>query len=369
MRSYLVFEFFFLLFSIVQLAGILAMKGYSRIPIKKLADTTKAALLTLGHSTEAAEIITDTLMYAELRANNQGLIKLVTGGLNTNPSVSAPALSFESPVSAQVDGGRSIGMVVVHKAVTTAIQKAKATGISVVGCTNYGSATGALGAWAKMIADEGLIGIVLSQCSELMAPHGSYEPIFGTNPLAIGVPTKPRAQVLDMATSACAYYGLKMAESEGKSIPNDVAYDNKGYPTTDPSEALKGALRVFDRSYKGSHLALMVELLAGSLTGASMDDKAQGGIWGSLVIAIDPCVLGPGNLETFQANASIMCDRVKNAKRLPGEEGNGELYLPGERGDNVAAENERLGSIPIADNVFSELEKLAEGAPPPVSAL
>lgn len=62
----------------------------------------------------------------------------------------------------------------------------------------------------------------------------------GTNPLAIGIPTKPRVQVLDMATSASAWYGLVTAAEEGVSIPDDVAYDNKGEPTTDPMEALRG---------------------------------------------------------------------------------------------------------------------------------
>ena len=154
-------------------------------------------------------------------------------------------------------------MVVVHECVSTAIRKAKTSGMSIVGGSGYSSATGALGFWARQIAEQNLIGIVMSQCPEYVAPHGSYEPIFGTNPIAIGVPTKPRCQVLDMATSASAYYALVTAAAEGKSIPNDIAVDSRGNVTTDPNEALKGALLVFDRSFKGSHIALMVELLAG----------------------------------------------------------------------------------------------------------
>ena len=93
-------------------------------------------------------------------------------------------------------------------------------------------------------------------------------PLFGTNPLSIGIPTTPRPQVLDMSTAASAYYGVKIAAELGQSIPDDVAYDGTGHPTTDPTSVLLGgALRVFDRSFKGSHLALMVELLAGAWTG------------------------------------------------------------------------------------------------------
>eukprot|EP01034_Spumella_vulgaris_P039349 gene39349-48622_t len=153
-----------------------------------------------------------------------------------------------------------------------------------------------------------------------------------------------------MATSAAAYFGIKMAEKEGRSIADDVAFDSNGQPTTDPAAALKGAIRVFDRSFKGSHLALMVELLAGALTGAAMEDKNASKNWGSLVIVIDPAVLGP--VEEFQANVAIMCERVKQAKRL---EGMPELYLPGERGDAVAAENISLGSIPVSDDTYRDL--------------
>ena len=232
-------------------------------PCNVVRSNTLQALQGLGHSKEDAEIITDVLIFAELRGNNQGLIKLVSGGLNKNIDSKDINLLMESPVSCKIDGGQRIGMVVVAHATSIAIEKAKKNGIAVVGCSNYASATGALGYWARKITDAGLVGIVMSQCNEMVAPHGSYEPIFGTNPIAIGIPTVPRPQILDMATSASAYYGIKMAESMGIPIANDIAYDCNGLETTDPSAALGGAIRVFDRSFKGSHLALMVELLAG----------------------------------------------------------------------------------------------------------
>ena len=73
---------------------------------------------------------------------------------------------------------------------------------------------------------------------------------------------------------------------------------------------------VFDRSYKGSHLALVIELLAGAWTGAAMNDKVNSRNWGSLVIVINPIIFGPDSLKELQENAKIMCGRVKNAKKL-----------------------------------------------------
>lgn len=298
-------------------------------------------------------------MYAEMRGNNQGLIKLISGSLK--PQAEATEVSFVSnkKISAKIDGGQRIGMVVMHRAVDTAIAKAKEHGMSVVAASNYSSATGALGVWARKITHSNLIGIVLSQCPEMVAPHGSYEPIFGTNPFSIGIPTansieKNQSLVLDMATSAEAWFGLLTAKEEGKEIAPDVAYNKHGELTKSPVEALEGALRVFDRSYKGSHLALMVELLGGALSGAAMEDKRNARGWGSLVIAIDPEEFGP--LEEFEERVRIMCDRVKNAKKVSGCQ---EIYLPGERGDTLEAKNKDLGTLELSDSVYSKLCSMA----------
>jgi L-2-hydroxycarboxylate dehydrogenase (NAD+) len=321
------------------------------VPITSLRTTLVSVLSSLGHGPAEAGVIADVIMYAELRGNNQGVVKLVAGALSRSPSQGEVQVSYETGLSARIDGAQNIGMVVVGKCVDMAMEKAKATGIGIVGCSGYSSATGALGYWARKISENNLISIVMSQCPEMVAPHGSYEPIFGTNPLAIGIPTPGRPQVLDMATSASAWYGLAMAKEAGKSIPSDIAYDNSGQPTTDPSEAMKGALRVFDRSFKGSHLALMVELLAGAWTGASMSNKHGEKNWGSLVMAIDPKILGP--IEEFQEKAAEMCSRVKNAKTLPDFDQS--IYLPGERGDEQEAESLSKGTIPISEVIYSKL--------------
>eukprot|EP00286_Rhodomonas_abbreviata_P004564 CAMPEP_0181335408 /NCGR_PEP_ID=MMETSP1101-20121128/26816_1 /TAXON_ID=46948 /ORGANISM="Rhodomonas abbreviata, Strain Caron Lab Isolate" /LENGTH=350 /DNA_ID=CAMNT_0023445527 /DNA_START=53 /DNA_END=1107 /DNA_ORIENTATION=+ len=316
--------------------------------ITEVTELTKRALMASGYCEEDATIVTDILMYAELRGNNQGLIKLVAGTLAPTPSGEI-TVTRETGVSAKIDGGQRIGMVIMRKAVDLAIEKAKVSGMSVIGVTNYASATGALGCWGRDIARAGRI--VMSQCPEMVAPYGSYQPIFGTNPFSIGIPTTPRPQVLDMATSAYAYFGVVTAQTEGKPIPGDIAWDAEGQPAKEPADALKGALRSFDRSYKGSHISMMVELLAGALTGGAMENKGPSKNWGSLVICIDPKVFG--TLEEFQANANIMCDRVKNAHILPDRSEGTSITLPGERGDT---ENLKNGTLELSDDVYNALK-------------
>lgn len=334
----------------------MSLPSHIPIPIPVLRDKAYKALRKLGHDHSDSEIISEVLLYAELRDNNQGVIKLISGGLDFNEHSSPVRVVLETPVSAKIDGGQRIGMTVVAKGVEMAVDKAKKQGISIVACSNYSSATGALGFWSRKITNAGLIGIVMSQCNEMVAPYGTYEKIFGTNPISIGIPTLPRSQILDMATSAIAYYGLKIAEQEGKDIPSDVAYTSSGLTTTNPTEALKGAIRVFDRGYKGSHLSLMVELLAGSLTGASMLDKEESKNWGSLVIVIDPSVLG--SKEEFLEKAMEMCNRVKNSSKLL--EGFEEVYLPGERGDLLEEKNLSKGFLEMSGKTFEMLREMSK---------
>jgi len=131
--------------------------------------------------------------------------------------------------------------------------------------------------------------------------HGSYEPVFGTNPLAIGIPAGDDPIVLDMSTAAISYYGLVEAVTDGSDIPGDMAYDADGQPTTSPAEAIKGAIRSFDRGYKGSALAMIGEILAGPLVGAAFCGQGDSkGNWGHLIFAIDPDLLG--DRDEFLAN-------------------------------------------------------------------
>jgi LDH2 family malate/lactate/ureidoglycolate dehydrogenase len=158
-----------------------------------------------------------------------------------------------------------------------------------------------------------------------------------------------------MATSAEAWFGLVTANEEGREIPHNIAYDKEGNITTSPKDALDGALMVFDRSYKGSHLALMIELLAGALAGADMSNK-----WksdnpnGSLIIAFDPNEFG--SLERFQENVRIMCERVKNAKKLPGIT---EISLPGERSERIYDRNIELGTVELSCDLYDKLVNIA----------
>jgi len=239
-------------------------------------------------------------------------------------------------------------------AIKTAISKARVSNVGVVGTFNTSQSCGALGFYAEQIANAGMIGLLMVTSPEFVAPHGAKQPILGTNPITCAVPTDQGTFLMDQATAAFPWFGLLEAKTAGIQIPEGVAYDSEGQPTRDPNAALKGALRTFDRGYKSSNLALMVELLAGPLVGAAHVNKLSAKNWGNLVIAINPSMLG--DASTFYKSAGEVLERVRNADKLPGVT---EIQLPGEREAKLAQKRAAEGVLPLESNMLNELRTMA----------
>lgn len=325
-----------------------------KVSIDDLKSTTRQAILNQGYSAADTEIILEIIMYAQLRGNNQNVVKLVGAGMPANPDAGDITIVKDTKLSALIDGTWSQGMVVVTQAMSLAIDKANSHGFGIVGTHKTNSSTGAIGYYARKIAEAGLIGFVFSGSSEFMAMYGSYEPFFGTNPLAIGIPTSDQPIVFDMATAAIAYYGILGAKMAGESIPEDVAYDDEGNITTDPARALAGAIKTFG-GYKGSALALIVEVLTRPLVGASRKADGTKEDWGNLIFAIDPELLAD-DLESFQAGVSDLIERLKSRKKLPDVD---EILVPGERGDKFYDQVVAAGELEIDDNLWQQLRDVA----------
>ncbi|KAJ9512528.1 hypothetical protein QJQ45_018970 [Haematococcus lacustris] len=358
------------------------------VPMSEVEELCTRALKTFGYNDSEAAVLLKVVLYAQLRDNSQGIVKITSGGLKKHAKAAPPVVEKETRLSAVINGNNTAGMLVLEQATQMAIARAKDQGFGIVGTNHTSTSTGALGYFAELVGKAGLIGLVLAQSPEFVAPHGARQAILGTNPIAISVPAaasgasavphnSPQALsssssssngssggqdggeghcvTLDMATSAFAWFGLLEAQTAGRAIPPDVAMDAAGQPTTNPSEVLSGgALRSFDRGTKGSGLGIMVELLAGPLVGAAVSDKLQEANWGNLVVAVDPALLGDPQVIKLRVRAVL--DRVKGAARLPGVE---EILLPGERGDRRTAAHRAAGAISLEANMLAELRALA----------
>jgi L-2-hydroxycarboxylate dehydrogenase (NAD+) len=326
-----------------------------KIPIGELVTITEAAIKRYGYNDEEVKIIRDILMYAQLRDNNQGVVKLIDKGIPKNLNAGEIIIEKESPVSVQINGNQNHAMIVMEKALGCVMEKAGKSGLAIAGTFNTSTSSGAIGYYASRLALKGFIGFVFSRSPERVAAYGSYEPVFGTNPIAIAIPAEPDPIVLDMSTAATSFFGLVEAVTAGRSIPDDIAYDALGEPTTDPKKAIAGAIRSFDRSYKGSGLALIAEILAGALTGASFCGIGNSkGNWGHLILAVDPELLA--GLDQLKKNVSEIILKVKSTKKLPGVD---EIFLPGEKENALARQRLESGMINVEDNLLAELKKAA----------
>jgi len=326
-----------------------------KIPIAELVKITEAAIKKYGYNDEEVKTIRDILMYAQLRDNNQGVVKLIDKGIPKNLNAGEIIIEKESVISVQINGNQNHAILVMEKALGYVMEKAGKSGLAIAGTFNTSTSSGAIGYYSSRLALKGFIGFVFSRSPERVAAYGSYEPVFGTNPIAIAIPAEPDPIVLDMSTAATSFFGLVEAVTAGRSIPDDIAYDALGEPTTDPKKAIAGAIRSFDRSYKGSGLAFIAEILAGALTGAAFCGIGNSkGNWGHLILAVDPELLA--GLDQLKKNVSEIILKVKSTKKLPGVD---EIFLPGERENALARQRLETGMIDVEDNLLAELKKVA----------
>ncbi|MFH2090774.1 MAG: Ldh family oxidoreductase [Pseudomonadota bacterium] len=327
-----------------------------KITIKELKTLTENALKNQGYNDEEIPVISDALLYAQLRGNNQGVVKLIGAGMPKSPDAGEMKIVKETPISARIDGNCNQAMVVMKKAVQITLEKARKSGFGIVGTFNTSTSSGAIGHYTSQLAEQGFIGFAFARSPERVAAHGSYEPVFGTDPLSIAIPAKPMPLVFDMSTAAISFFGLIEANTAGKPIADDLVYDANGNPTTDPGMGMKGAIRSFDRGFKGTALGMMAEILAGPLVGAAFsgigDSKKN---WGHLIFAIDPDLLG--DRKTFIRNVAQMIEKVKNSKKLPNVQ---EILVPGERGGKIVQKALETGEIEIEDNLLKGLKKAAD---------
>ncbi|MGB3009312.1 MAG: Ldh family oxidoreductase [Candidatus Saccharimonadales bacterium] len=324
-----------------------------KIATSELRNKILKTLNENGFNDGDAENVTNYLLWAQMSGNEtQGLVKMTgTEPIQNIKPQYEPRIERETKLSQLIDAGANPAPLVTANGTRAAIQKAKESGFGIVGVRNTFSSNGAQAYYAELIAQEDLIGIVCSRSPASTAGFDSIDPIFGTNPVSFGFPTQHDPLVFDMATSAMTFYGLILAKARGESIPENMAIDHDGNPTTDPVAAMNGALLPFDRGYKGAGLGMVVEMLAGPLLDSAwVDNKTFKEEWGSLIIALDPNLLV--DTDKFKENATALIEAVKSSRKKDGVD---EIRLPGEHAAKDRNEAEKSGFVEVDDAILQEL--------------
>lgn len=324
-----------------------------------------AALERAGARTDDARLTADGLVAADLRGvHTHGVLRtaiyvarLQRGSFN--PRASLEVVSMRGPVTL-VDAGAGLGIAMASRAMDMAVGLAQTHGVGVVGVRNS-SHCGMLAALVVRAVAQGMIGIAISNADAQVAPWGARARFLGTNPMAVAVPAGQESPiVLDMATSVVPHSRIQAAAGRGEPIPQGWALDAHGRATTDPNDALRGALLPFGGP-KGSGVSLMIDVLAGLLVGALSGpditplyedlDRSQG--LGHLLIALS--VEAFGSRVAFAERVDTLIRRVR---ALPPAEGHHRVYLPGEIEHERMVEYRDLG-IPLPPEVRAAVERLA----------
>ncbi len=310
------------------------MRDPLRLALAAAHELALQALLANGVSAAQAAAIADNVTAAERDGCvSHGLFRL-PGYIRSVQSLkvtrdAVPQVTDLAPAVVQVDGNNGFAPLALLMGQSRLVAKARHSGIAAMAVTRIFH-FGALWVEVEALAQEGLVAFAFTQSSSAVAPAGATKPLFGTNPMAFAWPRAGRPPlVFDQASSVTARGELLLKLRDGSSIPEGWAVDERGDATTDAAAGLAGAQLPFG-GYKGSSIALMVELLAGALIGeafgfeAAAADNNDGGptLGGELLIAIDPAHFSAqSNSEAQLAHAELLFGRILDldGARLPSD--------------------------------------------------
>jgi L-2-hydroxycarboxylate dehydrogenase (NAD+) len=325
--------------SMLALSGLLQKVGCAyerrfrmRISIDQLRERIVRTLTAHGVPAKEAVIGAEMCIDAELREHRSHGVRLIRNVLAEYAQGSARrsplSIAAETPVSAQVDGGFHLSWYVHQRAVDLAIQKANESGIGLVSVRNAG-VSGALGWLAERIAQQSLVGIVLTSTPVTVVAPGTAIPTLGTNPIAIGFPrANGMPLVLDMATSAIAFNQIRRLRELGQPLPAGVANGPDATPTTDADAAIdpvsgRGRILPFG-GHRGYGLALMLELLVSAgVTGRAGSTKRgpvvlEPSDFAAIYLAYQPTLLG--SVDSMDIAATELIAELESlGARIPGE--------------------------------------------------
>lgn len=335
------------------------------IQAQELIELSQAIFMAAGTPLETAQTVAQSLVRSNLIGHDSHGVQLIPGYVEsirkgmTDPKAQ-PTVKQQTAATALVDGNWGFGQIVARAGVEAAARLAREAGLGCAGLSRSNH-IGRIGEYAHLLADQGLIGLILTGVSgqnvAAVAPFGGRDRVFGTNPMAWGVPVdQGRAPlILDFATSGVAWGKVAVARSKGLPIAEGLLLDKEGKPTTDPNDLYDGGVLLPFGGHKGYGLALMVELLTRSLAGFA--DIANGEErFGNPTLIMAWSVESFRPAGQFQTFIEAQLQRVKGSRPAAGFE---EVMLPGEPEVRVEAQRSKEG-VPVPDTTWQQLGALAD---------
>jgi len=326
-----------------------------RLSVNQAYDLAAASMVAVGHTPAEAKVIADHLIDSELRGLSFGGLPRALSVVERIQATTSPRRPIrvikEGLTSAAIDGGDQVGYLVGQRATEMAIEKAKASGMAVVGAhdTWY---TGMFSYYLEQITRSGFVGMVAGSAPQKVAPHGGTQPRFGTNPIAFGFPADPSPIIWDIGTSSIMAGEVVMHARAGTPLPEGTAFDKEGNPTRDAMASAEGAWTVWG-GHKGSGLAMVVQLL-GMMCGAAADPVGVSDC-GFFLFVVDPGMLT--SADDYRERVGAYGDSLRSTR--PADPAK-PVRVPFERS---AAERERRRAndvVEVPDETYHALLKLTQ---------
>ncbi len=239
---------------------------------------------------------------------------------------SRPSTTFLTQNAIRVDGDYGFAPTAIKVGIPSLVETTSKHGVGVLTITNTHHFA-ALWHETEALAENNLIGIACTAYKPSVAPAGAKKPLFGTNPISFAWPRKNNTPVVyDMATSTMAMGEVQVAARDGHKVPYGTGLNKDGEKTDDPTQIANGGVLLTFGDYKGSAIAMMIELLAAGLVGdlfsfeAKEEDNNDGGParGGEFIMAISPELIAGKN---WNEHAEKFFEEMTSLEgvRLPGQ--------------------------------------------------
>lgn len=300
-----------------------------RLTLDEVRDLTFRALTASKTSDPNAQSVTESVVDSETEGiHSHGLARLPTYCENARAKkvdgFATPSCAQIAPAALKADARDGFAHPAIDLGLPKLIELAGQTGIAALAVVNSYNA-GVVGYHLRRIAKAGLVGLGFVNSPASIAPWGGTKPVFGTNPIACGIPRKTGEPiVIDQSSSVIAKSEVNVHLQRGEPIPLGWAFDKEGKPTTDPKAALEGSMAPAG-GYKGAGMALLVEIMAAAVTGATLSCKAHQytdnstppSRTGQMFLAVSPAMFaGPGFGDRIEDLVQAMT--AQEGVRLPG---------------------------------------------------
>jgi 3-dehydro-L-gulonate 2-dehydrogenase len=333
-----------------------------RVSYEELLAALRSACLKLGLESERAglcarlfaETTCDGVYSHGLNRFSRFVTMIHNGSIDIHVS---PELVASCGAVERWDGKLGVGNLNAYQSMERSLGLARQHGIGCVALanTNHWMRGGSYG-WQA--ADAGMIGICWTNTLANLPPWGASDPRLGNNPLVIAVPRPGGHIVLDMAMSQFSYGALTSYQVSGKQLPVDGGYDLHGQMTRDPA-AIEASGRPLPIGYwKGSGLALLLDLMAATLSGGqathqiAVDPERETGL-SQVFIAVDVAAFDQTGL------AGSMADQIIGSLQSSADPADQQVRYPGERVLQTRQENLELG-IPVELPAWEYLLAISE---------